>query len=172
MLATLDGRLKRWNRSFYQIHGLDDVRSRLPEDDHIDGRLAVEETGLPNGLLCIDYVRDVLEPDHSAVVIADNQGLVVGGFRDLVVGYDVRSNMAVEELPFRQIGVLAGHHLLHRRKADAVARELVGVELDANRWQRCSHHQHLTDTRDLRDALLHHRGCLVVELGNVIDVRL
>ncbi len=59
--------------AFDQIHGRDDVGARLAEDDHVDRGLAVEEAGLPHGLLRVDHVGDVLEPDDAAVVIADNQ---------------------------------------------------------------------------------------------------
>ncbi len=170
--SALDGGLKRWNRRLDSVHGGNDVRSRLPEDDHVDRWFAVEEPGLAHRLLRIDHLRNVLQPNRAAVVIPDHQRLVIGGLGDLIVGHNVGRLTAVEELAFRQIRILSGHHLLHGGQADPVAGKLGGVELNAYGGQGRSHYQHFAHARDLRYALLHHRGCFVVEVGNVVDVRL
>ena len=85
-----NGGLERGHRGLYGVHRRDDVGSGLAENQHVDRRLAVQKSRLAHGLLRIDHIGDVLQPDRGAVVIADDQRLVIGGLRDLVVGDDIR----------------------------------------------------------------------------------
>ncbi len=58
----------------------------------VTGALAVQVAGGANVLARIGDVGDVGQPDGRAVVIADDQRLVVVGLGDLVVGDDVRGD--------------------------------------------------------------------------------
>ena len=74
------------------VHGLDDVGARLAEDDDDHGALAVQIAGGADVLHRVDHIGHVGEPHRRAVVIADDQRLVLVGLRDLVVGDDVRAS--------------------------------------------------------------------------------
>ena len=62
------------------VHGIDNVGARLAEDDHQHGRLAVGVSGVAEVFHRIDHVADVGDPHAGAVVIGDQQGLIVDGF--------------------------------------------------------------------------------------------
>ena len=135
VLAGGDGGLERWQCGLDGVDGGDDVGAGLAEDEHVDGGLAVEEAGLADGLLRVDDVGYILQADGSAVVVADDERLVGGGLGDLVVGQDVGGGVAIGELTLGGVRVLAGDDLLHRGQADAVAGELIGIQLHADGGQ-------------------------------------
>ena len=61
------------------VHGVDDVGARLAEDDDQHGRLAVGVAGVAHVFHGIDHVADIGDAHGGAVVIGDEQGLVVDG---------------------------------------------------------------------------------------------
>ena len=126
VLAGGDGGLEGGQCGLDAVDGGDDVGAGLAEDEHVDRGLAVEEAGLADGLLRVDDVGDVLKADGAAVVVADDEGLVELGLRDLVVGDDVGGLGAVRDLSLGGVGVLSGDDGLHGGEADAVAGELGG----------------------------------------------
>ena len=68
------------------VHGLDDVRPGLPEDDQEHGGLSVRQ---PGRLEIFDRVLDaghVRQPDRLSVPVGDDDGHVVRGVEHLIVG--------------------------------------------------------------------------------------
>jgi hypothetical protein len=63
------------------------------------------------------------------VVIPDDQGFVVLGLRDLIIGDDVRSNQIVGSLPRGLIRILEPQHGLDTLKRESFTVELRGVNL-------------------------------------------
>ena len=70
-----------------------DVGARLAEDDDRHGALAVQIAGGADVLHGVDHVGHVRQADGRAVVVADDERLVVVRVGDLVVGEDVRGQM-------------------------------------------------------------------------------
>ena len=172
MLAARDRRLQRRNGSLNCIDRGDDVRARLTEDQHVHGRLPIEEARLANRLLGINDVGNILQPNSAPVVVADDERLVGFRLRYLIIREYVRGRISDAQLSLRGVRVLPGDHLLYRGQADAVTCQLVRIQLDAHSRKRRSYDRYLTDPGDLRDALLDDSGSLIVEGWNVVDVRL
>src|SRR5579862_1887463 len=93
-----DGGFESRNGVTNAVDGFNDICAGLAINDDEDGRLAVDEargTKILGGVL---NVRDIGEFDRRAIVIADDEGHVVGGFEELVVGGDVGSGVVVGDL--------------------------------------------------------------------------
>ena len=71
-----------------------------------NARFAVHKTRGAHVLNRILHVGDIRQPHRRAVVIADDERLVVRGLEQLVVGENIGGACAIGELPLRQIGVL------------------------------------------------------------------
>ena len=65
-----------------------DVGAGLPLDIHDDGRRLVHPGAELVVLGGVDDVADVAEPDRRAILVCDDQRLVVAGVPDLIVGID------------------------------------------------------------------------------------
>ena len=78
-------------------------------------------------------LRDVREAHRRAVAVADDQGRVVVGVRDLVVGEDVRRDVSVRELALGEVGVLQAQDGLQIGQREPVAGELRWDRVDAHR---------------------------------------
>ena len=157
-------RLDRRQFTIDAIDSLNDIGAGLPENDEHDGALAIEISGGPNILYGVNYVCDVREVNGRAVVIANDNGLVVFRVGDLVVCEDVSGDVAVGNLSFGEIGVLNTQHGLDVGQGQAVAGEFCGVDLHAHGWQSATACGHLADALNLRQFLLNNGGSLVVEL--------
>jgi len=88
----------------------------LAEDDDRNRALAVQIAGGTDVLHGVCHLSDIGQADSRTVVIADDEGLVVVRFRDLVIGNDVRGHNAIGDLALGQIGVLQAQHGLQIRK--------------------------------------------------------
>ena len=73
-----------------------------------DRRLAIHETRGADILRRILHVGDIGQLYCRAVVIADDQRLVIHGFQQLVIVSDVRAAGSIDNLPFRRIGSSGG----------------------------------------------------------------
>ena len=100
--------------------------------------LAVQVAGSADVLHRVCHLSDVGQADRRAVVITDDERLVVLGVRDLVVGEDVRGHIAVSDLAFGQVGVLQAQHRLQIRKGKSVAGQLrrIGVHAHGRQARR------------------------------------
>ena len=103
MLTGRNGGLQRGKRGLYRIYRCDDVGARLPENQHVDGRFPVKKTSLPDRLLRVDDVGDILQTNRAAIVITDNQRFVVDSFRNLVVGQHIHGGVSVGDLSLRGV---------------------------------------------------------------------
>ena len=157
------------------VHRIDYVGAGYFEDDDQDG--VFEHAAVPGSI-------DPCQPSGSDVgngvghgpkvgdthrrsglpVIAGDNGTEIGGFENLIVGVDLPAVFGVFEIAFRAIGVGAGKCGAHGFESDAVAAELHGIELNADRRLRASAYKYLTDALNLRDALRQNRVCHVINL--------
>ena len=85
-------RLQKGKLGADAVVGLDDIGARLAEDDDRHRGDAIQVTRGANALGRILYVGYVGKVDGEPVVIADDQGLILIGLRNLVVGDDVRGH--------------------------------------------------------------------------------
>ena len=122
MVALMDGKLRA-----NPVDSLDDVGAGLAEDDDGNRALAVQISGGADVLHRVGDLRDVGQADGCAVVIADDERLVVVGVRDLIVGENVGGHQAVGDLAFGQVGVLQAQGGLQTRKRNPIAGQLGGV---------------------------------------------
>ena len=116
--------------------------------------LAVQIAGGADVLHGVGHLGDIGQADGRAVVITDDERLVVVGVRDLVVGKDVRGHDAVGDLAFGQVGVLQAQHGLQIRQGKSVAGQLGGICVHAHGRQRAASDIDLPHALDLRQLLL------------------
>ena len=84
------------------------------------------------------------------MLITDDERLVVGGVRDLVVGKDVGGHDAIGDLAFGQVGVLQAQHGLQIRQGKSIAGQLCGIGVHAHGGQRATSDSDLPYALDLR----------------------
>ena len=116
----------------------------------------------------IGNARHVREPHRCAVVVPDDDRLVVVSLRDLVIGDDVGCRRTIGHLSLGKVGVLSAEHRLNARKTQPVAVELRRVDIHSHRGQRSPAHHHLSHAVDLRKLLLHDCRSFVIQFARVI----
>jgi hypothetical protein len=101
----------------------------------------------------------------AAVLIGDDQRLIVGGLVDLVVGIDHPAlPIALQNaLGLGMGGVVDGG--AHGLQRDPGVVEQIGLDVDAHRRQRAAAHRHFTHTVDLSDLLLQLAVSQVIQLA-------
>src|SRR5580698_8297948 len=92
--------------------GLDDVGARLAGDDDRYRRDSVQITGGADALRRILYIGYIGKVDRKSIVVADDQRLVLVGFRNLIVGDDVRSHGSTNDLAASDVGILQAEQAL------------------------------------------------------------
>ena len=124
-------------------------------------------------MFCTESVTfgDIGEADGGAVVVADDQRLVICGVADLIVGDDVGGHDAVGELAARLMRILQAQHGLNAGKRQTVAVELSGIHVDAHGGQCAAAGVDLAHALNLRELLLDDGGGFVVQLAPVVDLR-
>ena len=156
-------RLQRRKRLADTVDGVDDIGVGLPEDLHRDARFAVDKTGGANVFDRILDVGDIGQFDGCAVVISDDQRLVIIGFQKLVVRQDVGRRVAVPDLAFRHIRILLAQHIFYILKAEPITVQLRGIDVHANRRKRTPADVHLPYAGNLGQLLLHDRRGGIIE---------
>ncbi len=104
----------------YQINRADNVRARLSVEDNQDGRLAICKTSIAEVLDRIHHVTDIGEVNRRTVSIGEDQGFVVVGLVDLVVGVDLVAPTFDIDSPFWAVRVRVGKRRPHVLKTNAV----------------------------------------------------
>jgi hypothetical protein len=164
-------RLELRHQRPHAVYGVDDVRSRLAEDDEEHGRLAVGDPGRANVLDRIGHAGDVREAHRRALRVVDDQRLVVRGLEQLVRRGDRPRLRAGADLPLGPVrvgGVEGGPHVVEPEPV-VVQRERVHVDPDGG--QRAASDEHLSHPRQLRELLLEHGRRDVVHAGALHEVR-
>ena len=136
------------------VHRINDVRTGLPGNDEQNGRFPVHEASGANVFDRILDVGDIRKFDGRAIVIADDERLVVFGLQQLVVRGDVSGGLTVGNLPFREIRVLGAQHFAYVLHAEAVTIQLRGIQFHANGRKRASADGYLSHALNLRELLL------------------
>src|SRR3984885_3380154 len=108
--AERNGRLDRRKLRSYSVDRVNNVRGGLAENDDRNRALAIQIAGCTDVRHRVCHLSDVGQADRRALAISNDQGLVVRGVRDLIVGQDVRGHIAVGNLAFGQVGVLQTQH--------------------------------------------------------------
>ena len=88
----------------HAIHRIDDIGAGLAEDDQQNGGLAVHNPAARMFWTESSTSAISRKTDRRAIVIADDQRLVIFGLEQLIVGGDVGGGVVVGDLPF---GLLA-----------------------------------------------------------------
>ena len=138
-------------------------------DQH--GRLAVGVAGVAQVFDGIHHVAHVGDAYGGAVVVGDEQRLVIDGVENLVVGAHLPHLMAVGEMPLGSVGVGAWRWPADLLQADAVLVQSGGIQLDADAGKRAPAHHHLPHALHLRQLLRHDGGGGVVHLALAQHVR-
>ena len=162
--ALRDGGLHARQHGAHAVDRVDDVRARLAEDDHHDRRFAVDVSSRADVFDRIFSCADVTDAHRCAVVIGDDQRLVIDRVHQLVVGADLPSPAANRQLSLRRVRIRVGHGRAHLLEADPVLVQHRRVQLDADRRQRTTADDDLSDATDLRQGLRHDRRRRVVHL--------
>ena len=114
------------------------VRSRQLIDRKRDGWLLVERAGLIVGLGAHFDVRDILEMDESAAVVAeDNVGELIGVSQSAERGDDVLRDLSLgsrrlTDLPGGDLHVLGLHRVDHVLGVQVIGGELLRIEPEAH----------------------------------------
>ena len=129
------GRLDRRQHLLDLGDGLDDVGAGQRIDDDAHGRHAVVQAGVADVLVRILDVGDVMQQHRGAVAVGDDQIAIVRRLARLVVGDHLVALIALIDVALGAVGIGRGDRGAHVLEPDAVAAELVGLELDPHRGQ-------------------------------------
>ena len=166
-----DRGVQLWQRSVNSIDRVDDVRARLAKDDDQDGRLAVDHPCRANIFDRVAHPCDIGKLDHGAVVVANDQRLVVLGLEQLVGRADPPGLILVGHLALGPVGVGGSQDGSHVFEADAEVGHLGWIQFDANAGQRAAADRDLADAVYLREFLLEDRIRRVVHQARSYGVR-
>ena len=158
-------RLQRRQLGLDLPHGFDDVGAGLAVDHQQHRRIIVEEAAIVAVFHAISDLRHVLEAQGGAVLITNQQGLIVLGFLQLIVGLDLPVALAVFQRAFGPALVGIGDGVAHIVQGDAVLIEGLGFQFDAHRRQRTAADLHFAHTRHLGQALGQNGRGQVVQLA-------
>jgi hypothetical protein len=111
------------------------------------------------------HVGDVGEPHRRAIAISDHEGPVVRRVVGLIIRVELIVPPALLNGAFGTVGIGRCQRGAHVLEADSVFEQSHGIELDANRKQRRTADDHLTNPIHLREALLDDVACRIVELA-------
>ncbi len=92
MVVSMPSGMDAWidgSCAVYAVDRVNDVGAGLAEDDNRNRALAVQISGSADVLHRVCHLSDVGQADRRAVLVTDDERLVVVGVRDLVVGKDV-----------------------------------------------------------------------------------
>ena len=138
---------------FDRIGGGDDVRARLALDIEDDRRGLVGERAEPAVLSALDDLGDILEPDRRAILIGDDELLIVLGGLELVVRVDLIGPARTVEAALGRIGVGIVDRGTDLGERQAVARQRLGIGADPHRGLLAAGEADQTDPADLADLL-------------------
>ena len=110
----------------------DDVGARLPLDVHDDGGHFVHPGGLADVLDIIDHAGDVGQLDGRAVAVRDDQGRIVGGSEQLVIGADLVGLVGAIEVSLGLVDVGGDQGGAKVLEVQAVGGQGGGIRLDAD----------------------------------------
>ena len=167
--AERNGCLDKWKLCAYAVDRVNDVGAGLAEDDDRNRALAVQIASRTDVSHRVCHLSDVGQADSRAVFIADDQRLVVRGVRDLVVGLDIRSHIAIGDLAFGEIGILQTQNRLDILESKSIAGQLCGIRVHAHRRQRTPSDTDLAYALYLRQLLRDDGGSFVINfIGPVL----
>ena len=146
------------------VHHVDDIGARLALDVHDHRRLVVHPRRLLHVLGAVHHVGDVGEAHGGAVLVGDDEGAVLGGREELIVGADAERLPRPFEAALGLVHVGLAEHRAHVLEAEAVGRELRRVHLHADGRLLAAADRHQADARELGDLLRQ------VGIGEVLDL--
>ncbi len=155
--VDIDGRrdrgLQHRQHRLDPVDGLDDVGAGLALDRENDGALVVVPTGDQIVLGPIDRLADVAHAHRRAVAIGEDQGIVLVGLQQLVVGIEGVGLARTVERALGKVDVRLADDVAGILQADAARGQRLRIELDTDRRLLLAADADQTDARDLRDLL-------------------
>ena len=133
------------------VHHLDDVGAGLPLDVDDHGRHLIHPGGLANVFDIVDDVGHLGEFHRGAVAVGHDQGAVIVGGEQLIVGADLVGLVRAVEIPFRLIDVGGDDGAAHVLEVEAVGGQHGGVHLDADGGLLSAADADQADAGQLRD---------------------
>ena len=140
-----------WQQLFDPIHHLDDIRAGLPLDVHDHRRNLVHPGGLPDVFDVVHHVGDVGEPHRSAVAVGHDEGPVVAGGEQLVVGADLVVLVGAVEIALGLVDIGGDDGAAHVLQVEAIGGQHGGVHLDAHGRLLSAADRDQADAGQLRD---------------------
>ncbi len=146
------------------VHCLNDIGFRQFADHQQDRRFGVGHPGVAYVLHRIRDGSDISQPHRGAILIVDDQWLIVGGGLQLIVGLHLPAVRAVLQRPLRfaHVGVADGG--AHRVQRHALVKQRLWVEVDAHRRQGAAADVDIAHAVDLRDGLRQLGGGEIIQL--------
>ncbi len=164
-------RLHRGQCGINSVDRVDNIRARLPEHDQRYRAFAIQISRRTYVLRRVHNIRHIRQMHRCALVVPDNDRLVVHRLRYLIVRQNIRRDISIRDLPFRQIRVLNAQRSLQIRHRQAHARQFGRIHLHPHRRQRAAARIHLPHALDLRQPLLDNRRRFVIQLVRAILIR-
>ncbi len=135
------------------VHRLDDVGFRQLADHQQDRRFGVGHPGVAHVLHRVGDVGHVAQAHRRAVVVVNDQRLVLAGGFQLVVGLELPAVAGVLNRPLRPAHVGVADGGAHSVQRHALVEQRLRVEVDAHRRQRTAADADVTDAINLRQLL-------------------
>ena len=149
----LEGRQKR----FDAVNDADDVGAGLPLNIEDHRRSVIEPSGLAGVFDAINYVRDVLDADGRAVLISNDDGLVLRAVEDLIVSANGISLPRTIDIALGLVHIGRGQGCTQVFQAQTKGGQGRGIGLHPHSGFLAAADGHQADSRELRN-LLRQRG--------------
>nr|GFD10960.1 hypothetical protein [Tanacetum cinerariifolium] len=149
----------------YAIHGLDDVRARLAEHHDVDP-LLIAGPGVDVGVFrAVDHPRYVTQMNRGAILVGNDQLVIVLGLKQLVVGGQGGNAVLAVQRAFGQVQACLLQRGAQVAKGQANGRELFRRRLHTNRRASLAGDRDLANAVDLAQLSGQQRFGDVAQLG-------
>ena len=171
--CTEDGRvlLQLRQERLDAVHHLDDVGARLPLDVDDDRRRVVHPGRLLHVFRAVDHLRHVRQHHRRAVVIGDDDWLVILAGQELIVGVDLISLLRPVEIALGLVDAGRLQRGAHVLQIDTVGRKRRGVRLNAHGRLLAAADADQSHARQLRNLLRQPRVRQILDLRQRNRVR-
>ena len=136
------------------VHGFDDVRAGLAEDEHQNRGRKVGVAGVAHILHRIGDRGHIVQPHRRAIAVGHHQRAVLAGLEQLIVGADrTRLQSRPVKSPLGRLALAAPSIASHIFQAQTVMIQQRGIHVHAHARQRAAAYAHLPDASKLRKSL-------------------
>ena len=164
-------RLEIRHQSAHAIHGLDDVRAGLPENNDQNPGFAICQAEVVHVRHRVLHIRHVSQSHRGAVMIGDYQRAVLVRGKKLIIVGELLGDRSVRYLSLGLIGVGQIQRVAHRVQAHSELVEQHRIDFDSHGRRRRTVREHLAHSIHLRKLLRQNRVGRVIQTGHRNCVR-